>query len=132
MREEGYVKTVSECTCEVIIKRKTACGENCASCKAGCEAREQVCVADNALGAKVGDKVLVEMDSTKVLKSAFLVYILPILAFLTVFIAVSENGGSNFVSAVSALVGAGMVFLCVSIYAKKHKNEYISKVVEII
>ena len=71
MREEGFVKAIKDDTCEVIIKRKTACGENCASCKAGCEAREQVCVAENTLGANVGDKVIIEMDSAKVLKSAF-------------------------------------------------------------
>ncbi len=132
MREEGFVKSVLGNTCYVIIKRKTACGENCANCSAACEAREQVCVAENVLCAKVGDKVLVEMDSAKVLKSAFLVYILPILVFLTVFIAASENGISTAISAMSAILGAGAVFLCVTIYARRHKKEYMSKVVEII
>lgn len=132
MREEGFVKIVSGTTCEVIIKRKTACGENCASCKASCEAKEQVCVAENALDAKVGDKVVVEMDSAKVLKSAFLVYILPILAFLTIFMLVSEKVGNESVAALFALLGACAVFFAVSVYGRRHKKDYLSHVVEII
>ena len=132
MREEGFVKAVFGDNCEIIIKRKTACGENCASCKAGCEAREQVCVAENRIGANVGDRVLIEIESTKVLKSAFLVYILPILVFLTVFIAVSEVGGNELYSALASVFASGVVFLGVTAYAKRHKKEYISKVVEII
>lgn len=132
MKEEGFVKTVSKETCEVIIKRKTACGENCASCKATCSAKEQVCVAVNLAGAKVGDKVMVEMDSAKVLKSAFLVYILPILVFLTVFAAVLESGVNSGMSAVSAIFCAGLVFVCVGVYDRRHSKEYLSRVVEII
>ncbi len=132
MREEGFVKAVCEQTCEVIIRRKTACGENCASCKAGCEAKEQICVAENTIGAKVGDRVIVEMDSKKVLKSAFLVYILPILVFLTVLVTSLENNVGEGKSAVIALVGACAVFFCVAIYSKSHKKDYLSRVVEII
>lgn len=132
MREEGFVKTVSGEMCEVIIKRKTACGENCASCKGGCEVKNQVCISQNVIGAKTGDRVLIEMDSARVLKSAFLVYILPILAFLTAFTVASENGGGNFVSAVWGLAGALLVFVCVGVYSARHKKDYLSRVVEII
>ena len=132
MREEGFVKTVSGETCEVIINRKTACGENCASCKGGCEVKKQVCVAENLLGAKVGDKVLIEMDSQKVLKSAFLVYIMPILTFLTVFIIISEKGGSDITSALWSALGAVLVFACVGVYSRRNKKDYLSRIVEII
>lgn len=132
MKEEGFVKSVSGEICEVIVKRKSACGENCASCKAGCEAREHLCTAKNFIGAKVGDKVFLEMDSKKVLKSAFLVYILPILVFLAVFVIADGQGLNELVSAICAAVGGVIAFLCVSIYAKSRKNDYIPDVIEII
>lgn len=131
MREEGFVKSVSGNTCEVIIRRKSACGENCASCKGGCEAREQLCSAENTAGAAVGDRVVLEMDSSKILKSAFLVYILPILVFLAVFAFVSELGGTA-VSALCALGAAAAVFVCLGIYDRQHKNDYLPSVTEII
>ena len=132
MKEEGFVKSVSGDICEVIVKRKSACGENCASCKAGCEAREHLCTAKNLIGAKVGDKVFLEMDSTKVLKSAFLVYILPILVFLMVFVIADEQGMNESMSALCAVVGSAIAFLGVSMYAKRKKNDYIPDVIEII
>ena len=132
MKEEGFVKSVSGELCEVIVKRKSACGENCASCKAGCEAKEHLCIAKNLVGAKVGDKVFLEMDSKKVLKSAFLVYILPILAFLTVFVVAGEQGLNESMSALCAAGGSVIAFLCVSMYAKRKKSDYIPDVIEII
>ena len=132
MREEGFIKTVSGDTCEVIVKRKTACGDNCASCSAACESKQHLCTAKNCVGAKVGDKVFVEMDSIKVLKSAFLVYILPILVFLTGFVLAKQYGLGEAWSALCAAAGSIIVFLCVSMYAKKKKNDYLPYVIEII
>ncbi len=132
MREEGFVKSVSGDTCEVIVKRKSACGDNCASCKAGCEAREHLCTAKNLIGAKVGDKVFLEMDSTKVLKSAFLVYILPILVFLTVFLAMTECAGNDAFSALLATAAGGLVFFIVGLVSKRNNAHYMPEVTEII
>lgn len=132
MREEGIVIKASGDLCEVSVRRKTACGENCASCKATCGAREQICVAKNILGAVVGDRVVIEMDSQKVLKSAFLVYILPVLVFLVIFAIISENGGSQLVSALCSVVAAIVVFVWLRFYDKKHKKDFIPKVTEIL
>ena len=114
------------------VRRKTACGDNCATCKGGCEAREQVCIAENSHGAAVGDKVIIEIDSAKVLKSAFLVYILPILVFFAGFGILSQVGVSEGASAVFSVPFVAAVFLLLRRYDKKHGGEYDSKVVEII
>lgn len=132
MREEGIVVKVYRDLCEVSVLRKTACGENCASCKATCGAREQLCVAKNMCGAAVGDRVAIEMDSRRVLKSAFLVYILPILVFLTIFAIISENGGSPRVSAICSVAAATAVFVWLGVYDKKHTKDFMSKATEVL
>lgn len=132
MREEGIVIKVHGDLCEVSVRRKTACGENCASCKAPCGAREQLCVAKNVLGAAVGDRVAIEMDSRKVLKSAFLVYILPILVFLMIFAIISESGGSPRASAICSATAAIAVFVWLRTYDKKHTKDFMPMVTEVL
>lgn len=129
MREEGFVKSVRNGECEVIVKRKTACGENCASCSGGCTAPETVCRADNSLGACPGDFVVIEMDSKSVLKSAFLVYILPIIVFFAVF------GVLSFLPRFYAYAGGAaaliITFFILRIYDKKNAAmPYVSEIIK--
>ena len=85
MKEEGVVKRELNELCEVVVRRKTACGDNCASCGGACKMNFEAVTAKNAVGAKAGDSVVIEMESKKVILSAFLVYILPLLVFLVSF-----------------------------------------------
>lgn len=66
-------------TAELAVKRDTACGD-CASC-GGCAAGTVRVTVENSLKAAVGDTVLVETDTTKVIAIAALVYLLPLLLF---------------------------------------------------
>lgn len=132
MRETGTVKSVKGSECEVAVKRKTACGENCASCSAACSEREQICLAKNEIGAKVGDKVFIEIETVAVLKSAFLVYILPLLVFFTAYAVFESFLKSEAVSAVTSILAAGTLYLCLWAYDKKRKTDCKPRVVEII
>ena len=131
MREIGTVIETSGELCRVSVKRKSACGENCASCKAACNAGEHICDAKNPMGAKPGDEVMLETESRKVLKSAFLVYILPIMAFLTVY-GVSDLKLSGVISACLAILAMAVVFALMRIYDKGHKDELLPEIVEIL
>lgn len=75
---------------ELMVRRQSACGHDCASC-GGCgpESATQVTVlADNHLGAGVGDTVRVESESSRVLGMAAALYLLPLLLlFAGYFIA---------------------------------------------
>ena len=131
MRETGFVKSVSGDLCEVVVSRKSACGENCASCRGACKMKKQVCTAKNEAGAEIGDHVIIEMDSTKILKSAFLVYIFPLLIFLGIFCATAQMY-SQMSATIFATAAAVIVFICLHFFDKKHKSEYLSRVLEII
>ena len=46
--------------------------------------------AENRINAVVGDRVLLESDSKRVLGVAFLLYILPVIVFVAVYVIMSE------------------------------------------
>ena len=72
--ESGYA--------EVFLGRQSACSGDCHHC-GGCGAvREKLFVrAENPVGARPGDRVIVESDTGSVLLSAILVYLVPLLLF---------------------------------------------------
>lgn len=87
---------------EVLIARKSACSGDCHKC-GGCGAVEHTLrvAAENPVDAKRGDVVWLESESRTVLLSAALLYLLPLLLFLTGYLAASALGGW------SAAIGAG-------------------------
>ena len=131
MRETGIVKSVDGEFCTCSTKRKSACGDNCATCKAVCSSREHIFTAKNTISAKEGDTVIIEMPTSSVLKSAFLVYILPLLAFLLGFSYFFGAGKSELEAAFWGVVSGGAVWILVSFYGKIKKAELIPEVVEI-
>lgn len=132
MRETGIVKSVEGETCVCSVKRKSACGENCASCKAACSSREHDFVAKNLAGAEAGDTVIIEMGTKKVLASAFLVYILPLIAFILGFAYFFESGRPELQSAFWGLVLGAAMWILVSFYGKYKKEELVPEVTEIV
>ena len=93
---------------KVGVQRKTACGHDCADC-AGCETvikqPEVVVVAQNPIGARQGDIVLVESSTGGILKAAMAVYIVPFLLFFLGYFLVSALGGGEGFSVAVALAG---------------------------
>ena len=131
MREEGVVKKELGELCEVIVRRKTACGDNCASCGGSCKMNFQKVTAKNQVGAKAGDCVIIEMESKKVLLSAFLVYILPVLVFFISFFAVNKiYASNNLASCISAILTVA-VFAITVLFDRKHKPDFLPTVIKI-
>ena len=130
MKETGIVKDVSGEFCHVVVRRKSACGENCASCGGGCKLQNQICLVKNTKNAKPGDKVEIEIDTIMVLKTAFLVYLLPIIVFIFTYFALSKL--SELIAAVISISAMLSVFVLLFIADKKKKHEYISHISQIL
>lgn len=85
MRQTVTVTSVSGRQATVSYDRPTACHGDCSKCAGGCgsmAAKECVVVqADNPIGARVGDRVVIEAASSQVFSAIFLVYALPVLLF---------------------------------------------------
>ena len=114
-QQEGIVLEVFDGTAKVKTSRHNDC-ENCGACPGNSAI---VLEADNSLGAKPGQRVAVEVQEVNMLKAAFIVYVLPLIAiFVGVLIGnvVAEKLGY---AALWFQVGGGIVaFILAVVYIK--------------
>lgn len=84
-------------TAEVACRRASACSGDCGHC-GGCTNAQTVLVrAYNPIGAKPGDRVVVESASCQVLGAAAAVYLLPVLFLLGGYALAGGPWRSNWV-----------------------------------
>ena len=101
---------------EVSVPRKSACGHDCESC-AGCgmTGSSVRAAAKNPIGAQVGEQVVVESSTKKLLSVMLLVYILPFVLFFVGYFA-SEglaSEGVRYAIAIAAfLLGLVPAVIC--------------------
>ena len=106
------VKILPNSMAEVVVTRSTACGSNCGNCESCIFQSELKAIANNRIGAKPGQRVVISSSSKTVFSAALLVYIMPLLFFLVGFAVSSIFGASEgvcvlvsfFFLAVSAVV----------------------------
>ena len=81
-------KILDNGTAEVSVKRQSACGHDCEEC-AGCGVTGAAVQARaaNPIGAKPGQKVVVQSDTQKMLGIVALVYLTPVVLFLVGYFA---------------------------------------------
>ncbi len=92
----------------VLVRRMSACGENCASCSAGCgEKNKATVIALNRISANVGDEVVISSKTSKILSAAFMAYILPLLLF---FIAYISTDAANLPQRISIIISVAAFF----------------------
>ena len=106
-------RLISHEKAEVTVCRQSACGHNCADCS-GCSAEGMAhnltVTAHNLCCAGVGDTVVVESESSRVLGMAFVIYLLPLALFLGGCITASSalhmgEGGSLIVGFICTVPG---------------------------
>ena len=90
---------------EISVPRKSACGHDCEEC-AGCG------VTGAAVGARPGQKVVVESSTKNMLRIVVLVYLIPVVLFLAGYVIMSlltASVAAQYAVAVAGFV-AGIVF----------------------
>ena len=109
------VKLLPHDMAEVAVTRSTACGGNCGSCGACIFQSELRAVARNRIGARPGQRVVIESRTATVFKAAALVYVMPlVLFFLGYGLAAALGAGEGLCILVSFLalaLGAGLMVL---------------------
>ena len=111
---------------EVAVTRKTACGGNCGSCESCLFQSEMKTMAYNRCEASLGQRVLIETQSSRIYGAALLVYIVPLICFLAGYAAAYlfglTEGGCVAVSFASLIMGSALI---VSLQKKKKPDEEI-------
>lgn len=81
MTGQGTVVSVLGNSATVLVRKTSACSHDCSECST-CTAPEYKVTVSNPIGAKEGDRVVIEAQSSKVLSIALCVYILPVFFML--------------------------------------------------
>lgn len=141
MNQHGYiVEIVDSVTAKLKLKRHSACA-SCGKCATTSEEKDIIVEVDNTIGAKVGDRVEVNMESVNVLKAAFIAYTIPLVALLLgtvgTFYFLKVTSITKNIEIISGLVGLIFTFTSFLILKKNDKKfrdskEYIPIVTRII
>ena len=98
---------------EISVPRKSACGHDCEEC-AGCGVTGTAVKAraENPIGARPGQKVVVESSTQKMLGIVALVYAIPVALFLIGYLAAFALSGNVGVQYATAVIGfvLGIIF----------------------
>jgi len=139
--EEGIIIEVTETRARVIVRRSEMC-EECQGkgvCKSLGGGNDMEAEALNRIGAKVGDRVLLQLDTSFFLKIAFIVYMVPVLALIGGAVAGLKLGPAYAFEPElgSVLFGFGafsITFLIIYLIGvfKKARSEHIPEIVKIL
>lgn len=111
---------------EISVPRKSACGHDCEEC-AGCGMTGAAIKAraKNDIGAKPGEKVVVESSTKKIFGVVALVYVLPVFMFLLGYFL--SEGLSEGIRYAIAIAAAAVSFIpCVLYDRHARKNELLT------
>ena len=87
-QEVKVLRCNDDSTAQVIHLRQSACSGDCHKCS-GCGAAQETLIltAQNPIGARPGDTVLIESQSGPVLAAAAMLYLLPLVLFFLGYLA---------------------------------------------
>ena len=126
MTQDAVVfRCLNDDTAEVVVTRATACGSNCGSCEACVFQNELKTVARNLIGAKPGQKVLIESKSSRIYGAILLVYIVPILLAVLGCFAAYAAGASEGICVLCTFLGfiLGAVITVLTQRMKRTKSD---------
>lgn len=109
---------------EISVPRKSACGHDCEEC-AGCGVSGMAvhAKATNAIGARPGQKVVVESNTTKMLRIVALVYLIPVVLFLVGYLAMALWGASVGIQYTVSILGFAAGILAAVRYDRRLKAQ---------
>ena len=112
-------------TAQVLHIRQSACSGDCHKCS-GCGAIQEsmVLTANNPIGAKPGDVVVIASKSAPVLAGAAVLYLLPLGLFFAGCLLGAAWGRTLLVGGAGFLLGILCAVLYDRLVAKKQKNIY--------
>jgi sigma-E factor negative regulatory protein RseC len=141
MEQQGYiVGIIDEKTAKLKMQRHSACA-SCGKCTTTSEKKDIVVEVDNSIGAKLGDRVAVNMESMNVLKAVGIAYIFPLIGLLigtigTYYVLQFIENTKN-IEVISSIVGIIIMLISFFILRKndsklRESRQYIPIITKII
>ena len=135
MTQEAVVtKLLPDGMAEVAVKRTTACGGNCGSCESCVFQNELKTPAFNRIQARPGQKVLIESQSSRIFKAAFLVYIFPLLLFFLAYLIAAAFSAGESIRIIASFLGLciGAVFVVLSQKHVREKDKISFEIIQLL
>ena len=109
----------------VMCIRESACSGDCHHCS-GCGAAKQTVIftARNPIGARPGELVTVESASGPVLKAAAVLYMLPLVLFITGYLLGMQWDLGGLVGGLAFALSVGIIVAYDRLVMKKENTEY--------
>ncbi|WP_425446016.1 SoxR reducing system RseC family protein [Dethiothermospora halolimnae] len=128
MEQIGYVSKIDGDKAQVDVRRVSSCGEKCASCGSSCNIPATRVTLKNTVDAKEGDFVEIEMETSYVIKSAYIVYAIPlILMILGIGIGIYGFKALGFASYEILSFSTGLIALIISFFVLRKIDKKIQK-----
>lgn len=128
MEQIGFVINTKDDMAKVIVNRVSACGGSCSSCGSSCNTSGVELEIKNTLGAKPGDYVELKANTSQILKTAFIIYLIPLLLMIAGIIGgvliFKSIGYENYETYgfIVGLVFLGLSYVLLKIIDSKAKN----------
>ncbi len=129
MTQDAVVtKLLPDNMAEVAVARTTACGGNCGSCESCIFQSQLKTAARNLVGARPGQRVIIQSKSSTIYKAALLVYVFPMILTLLGYALAYVAGASEGVCVAAAFAGLvlGAAIVVMSQRIKKGKDKEIT------
>jgi sigma-E factor negative regulatory protein RseC len=135
LREKALIVETKDEFAKVVIIRTSAC-DNCSTCSLGSKKKPHYVWAKNSLNAKVGQTVEIELEEAALLSATFIVYIIPLLAFLVgIFFGFKVVGEkSELIILFTGIVAMIISFLGIHLFnnmVAEKSNRYKSSIVRV-
>lgn len=129
MEQTAKVISCENGIAKVEVKRTSACGENCASCKAGCPSSNIYVDAVNKVNAKPFQYVCIEMKSKILALALGLNYILPMFMLFIGIVAGYRLFNSSFYGNKAELYALllGLALMAAAFLAVSHADRMFGK-----
>lgn len=138
MNRQGKVIELKKDRAIVQLIRHSACGD-CGACQMGHENMQMKVEASNDVGANIGDLVEIDLETNNVLRAAFFVYVIPLIALVIGIVGGKYlfSGLDGNIEAYSAILGVVLMAICfIAIKYNERKfqssKKYLSQIVKVI
>ena len=123
MTQEGIVtKALNNGLAEVMVERTTACGE-CANREVCHYTSEVRTFAKNSIGAREGEKVIIQSKSSEIIGAAFLLYIVPLAVLLIGYLLIAQTGAPESTCIAGAFTAFAVAVAVVTIYQRQRTKK---------
>lgn len=132
-QQAQVIRIVNETTAKVAVKRKSACSGDCHTCH-GCPHPDEIVMvdADNLVGAQKGDDVIIRSDTSRVLKLAAMLYLMPLVLFFIGYFLMPGGEGPRLAAGGVAFVVGILFCMYVSRSMKKNNREMHFSIVQVL